>query len=235
MERTIKLPTSPSERTGIQRILPDFDKIAALAADFGSKKGSAPIRIQWNPVDRMVEVVNNNASQQNGLTATAMLVNFDGKVISELSAQLDSGEDSTTQLFSLDTESGDLTDVYYISLKLTRGDEVLADNFYWEGRESGNYKQLLSLGKANLDFKYKLCEKDGEWSGTATVTNDGTVPALMIRLKLRTKDGSDILPVFYQDNYFSLLPGESKNVNIRFRDEDTRGRKPVADIEGFNL
>ena len=205
------------------------------AAYFGSKKGSAPIRIQWNPVDRMVEVVNNNASQQNGLTATAMLVNFDGKVISELSAQLDSREDSTTQLFSLDTESGDLTDVYYISLKLTRGDEVLADNFYWEGRESGNYKQLLSLGKANLDFKYKLGEKDGEWSGTATVTNDGTVPALMIRLKLRAKDGSDILPVFYQDNYFSLLPGESKKVNIRFRDEDTRGRKPVVDIEGFNL
>lgn len=205
------------------------------AAYFGSKKGSAPIRIQWNPVDRMVEVVNNNASQQNGLTATAMLVNFDGKVISEQSAQLDSEEDSTTQLFSLDTESPDLSDVYYISLKLTRGDEVLADNFYWEGRESGNYKQLLSLGKAKLDFKYKLGEKDGEWSGTATVTNDGTVPALMIRLKLRAKDGSDILPVFYQDNYFSLLPGESKKVNIRFRDEDTRGRKPIVDIEGFNL
>lgn len=125
------------------------------AAYFGSKKGSAPIRIQWNPVDRMVEVVNNNASQQNGLTATAMLVNFDGKVISEQSAQFDSGEDSTTQLFSLNTESGDLTDVYYISLKLTRGDEVLADNFYWEGREKRKLQAapLTREGKSGLQVQ----------------------------------------------------------------------------------
>lgn len=45
MERTIKLPASPSERTGIQRILPDFDKIAALAADFGAEQ----ITIRKNP------------------------------------------------------------------------------------------------------------------------------------------------------------------------------------------
>lgn len=205
------------------------------AAYFGSKKGSAPIRIQWNPVSRMVEVVNNNASSQKGLTATAALVNYDGKVVSEKSAQLDSEEDTTIQLYTLDTEDDALSDTYYISLKLSRGDEVLADNFYCEGKENGDYKQLLTLGKADVGLNCNLTRNGGEWSGTAVVTNDGRIPALMIRLKVRAKDGSDILPVFYQDNWFSLLPGESKTVRITFKDEDTYGRKPVVDIEGFNL
>lgn len=38
MERTVKLPTSPSERSEILKILPDFDKIAALAADLGAEQ-----------------------------------------------------------------------------------------------------------------------------------------------------------------------------------------------------
>ena len=205
------------------------------AAYFGSKKGSAPIRIQWNPVSRMVEVVNNNASKQDGLTATASLVNYDGKIVSKQSARLDSEEDTTIQLYTLDTEDDALSDTYYISLKLSRGDEVLADNFYCEGKEIGDYKQLLTLGKADVGLNCNLTRNGGEWSGTAVVTNDGRIPALMIRLKVRAKDGSDILPVFYQDNWFSLLPGESKTVRITFKDEDTYGRKPVVDIEGFNL
>lgn len=36
MERTIKLPASPSERTGILKFLPDFDKIATMAAALGA-------------------------------------------------------------------------------------------------------------------------------------------------------------------------------------------------------
>lgn len=38
MERTIKLPASPSERTGILKFLPDFDKIATMAADLGAEE-----------------------------------------------------------------------------------------------------------------------------------------------------------------------------------------------------
>lgn len=58
----------------------------------------------------------------------------------------------------------------------------------------------------------------------------------MIRLKLQgKKSGERILPAFYEDNYFSLLPGETKTVTTTFKSEDTRGEKPQMAISGFNI
>lgn len=206
------------------------------AAYFGSKKGSAPIRIQWNPMDKNVEVVNNNASDQSGLTAYAAIVNYDGKVVYETTASLDSKEDTTIPVFPLSFDMPELSQTYYIKLRLTKGDSLLADNFYWESAVEGDYKQLLQLPQVKPELKSKLSCADGVWNGTVTVKNSSDTPALMIRLKLEgSKSGSSILPVFYEDNYFSLLPGETKSVAVSFKDEDTAGEKPVVRMEGFNI
>ena len=56
----------------------------------------------------------------------------------------------------------------------------------------------------------------------------------MLRVKTvdsKTKDL--ILPVWYSDNYISLMAGESRTVTVRVRDEDCQG-KPVVTVEGFN-
>jgi hypothetical protein len=43
---------------------------------------------------------------------------------------------------------------------------------------------------------------------------------LAIRLTLRDKAGQRILPVYYDDNFFSLLPGESRTVHVETRTAD---------------
>ena len=207
------------------------------AAYFGVKKASAPIRIQWNPVSRNVEVVNNNASDLTGLRAEAAIVSFDGRTLFGTSAELDSREDTTVPVFPLSPEDVDgLTDTYFIKLNLTRNGEPVADNFYWEGRESGNWKQLLDLPQAKTSLSCKTIREDGTCRMTATVRNEGRTPALMIRLWVHGRESGDsILPVFYQDNWFSLLPGEEKTVEIRFNAEDTRGEIPSLRMDGFNV
>jgi hypothetical protein len=58
----------------------------------------------------------------------------------------------------------------------------------------------------------------------------------MIRLKvIGNKSGERILPVFFSDNYISLMHGESKVITMKLRDEDTHGEKPSVEISGFNL
>lgn len=206
------------------------------AAYFGAKKGSAPIRIQWNPVTGNVEVVNNNASDRAGLTAYAEIVNCDGTKVFENSVALDSAEDTTTPVFALSFDDPNLTDVYFIRLRLTQGEELLADNFYWEGKEAGNYKQLLQLPEIKLKADAQMVMEDGEWKAVVTLENDTQTPALMIRLNVKgARSGESILPVFYEDNYFSLLPGESKTVTVTFSDADTSGEKPSVSAEGFNV
>ena len=206
------------------------------AAYFGVKKASAPIRIQWNPVSGQVEVVNNNASLQTGLKAYAAVINYDGKVVSEQSADLDSQEDTTIPVFPLSFDDPSLSEVYYIKLKLTKGKELLADNFYWEGKEDGNYGKLLELPAVKLSVSRSVELEGGQYAMTVKVENKTKVPALMVRLKVHgKKSGELILPAFYEDNYFSLLPGEKKTVTVTFKAEDAHGEVPALSVEGFNI
>ncbi|MFZ2340711.1 MAG: glycoside hydrolase family 2 protein [Bacteroidales bacterium] len=77
---------------------------------------------------------------------------------------------------------------------------------------------------------------DDEWLITTTLINPTDTPALMVRLKVVGKEsGKRILPVFFSDNYVSLMPGEKKLITMKFRDSDTRGEKPDIEISGFNL
>jgi hypothetical protein len=58
----------------------------------------------------------------------------------------------------------------------------------------------------------------------------------MIRLKVVGKESGDrVLPVFYSDNYVSLLPGEKKIIVMKLKDMDTHGENPSVEITGFNV
>jgi predicted glycoside hydrolase/deacetylase ChbG (UPF0249 family) len=49
------------------------------------------------------------------------------------------------------------------------------------------------------------------------------------------QDGSDILPVLWDDNYFSLMPGESKTATASIAEEDLHGTEPAVEVSGWNL
>lgn len=206
------------------------------ASYFGCKKASEPLHIQWNSAEDVIEVVNYNAKDQKGLTAKALIMNMDGTVVWEKECKLDSNEDTTIKCFSLEFPD-EISDVHFIKLSLLRNDELLSENFYINGREYGNHQALKNIAKADVDSKVSVRKgDDGLWRGTVSLKNTGDVPAIMIRLNVvGRKDGEQILPMFYGDNYFSLMPGECKCVTLRWYDADTRGNRPEVKITGYNL
>jgi hypothetical protein len=214
-----------------------FDPTGAY---FGCKKASEPIHIQWNPVydykkADWIEVVNYHAGNRTGLTAKAQLINQDGTVQWEKETNLDAAEDTTVKAFNLEYPET-LSDTYFIKLALTENGNVISDNFYWRGKEDGNYQSLRQLPKASLQTQTTLTRQGNEWLLSATLKNDTPTPALMVRLKVvGDKTSERILPVFFSDNYISLMPGEEKTVTMRLQHRDTRGEKPTLEISGFNL
>jgi hypothetical protein len=95
---------------------------------------------------------------------------------------------------------------------------------------------LNQLPKVTLANTTNVSKRDGAWLLTTTLKNATSTPALMMRLNVTgSKDGQRILPVFFSDNYFSLLPNEEKTVTMKLFDIDTRGEKPKVEISGFNL
>jgi hypothetical protein len=205
------------------------------AAYFGCKKASEPIHIQWNPVFDNVEVVNYNAGNKPGLVAKAEIINMDGAVQWQKERTLECKEDSTAICFKLEFTKS-LTSVHFIKLLLKQGDKTISENFYWRGNIDGNYQALKGLPVIKLQNNSKSEKSGSDWLLTTTLKNTTKTPALMVRLMVVGKDkGARILPVFYSDNYVSLMPGETKVITMKLKDEDTLGEKPVVEISGYNL
>jgi hypothetical protein len=204
------------------------------AAYFGAKKGSEPLHIQWNPVSETVEVVNYSAGDAPGLTATAQVLDAAGAVRWEKSATLDSAEDTTQSVIAMEYPVR-LTPLHFLRLRLTRGDELVSENFYWRGLEEGDYRFLRELPQVKLEVSTTAERQGDRWRLTTDLHNPGSHPALMVRLKaVRAKTGDRILPALYSDNYVALMPGERRTITTELRHADTRGEAPRIIVEGFN-
>ena len=202
---------------------------------FGSKKACEPIHIQWNPVRDDIEVVNYYAGDFAGVTGTAQLISQDGKVVWEKQASFDVKNDETVALFLLE-EPAELSSTYFIKLTLKQGDKLLSENFYVRGKEAGNYQSLLDLPYIQLANNIKVVREGDEWILDGEVKNESDTPAMMIRLAVKgDKTACMMAPVLYSDNYFSLMPGESKQIHISLAHADTQGEQPTLEITGFNV
>ena len=204
------------------------------AAYFGAKKASEPLHIQWNQATDNVEVVNYSGDNARGLTAQVEVLNLDGSVRWEKTATVDSVEDSVVTPIAMEYPSG-LTAVHFIRLKLTQGDKIVSENFYWRGLEEENYRALRELPKVNLEAATKVERRGNQWVLTTELKNVSAQPALLVRVKaVRDKSGDRILPAIYSDNYVALMPGEKRSIRTELDNADTRGERPHMVVEGFN-
>ena len=51
----------------------------------------------------------------------------------------------------------------------------------------------------------------------------------------RGRGGAEILPVLWDDNYFRLLPGESREITARFSPADAAAAQPILEVGGWNI
>ena len=66
--------------------------------------------------------------------------------------------------------------------------------------------------------------------------NTGSNLAFLVRLRLlKGNGGPEVLPVFFDDKYVSLLPGEKREIVAHVRNSDLAGAKPVLALDGFNV
>lgn len=96
---------------------------------------------------------------------------------------------------------------------------------------------MSTIPEAILKISYESGGKSkaGENIYRMMVRNTGNSPALMIRVKTMNNEKKElVLPVYYQDNYFSLMPGESKTISITLDKKYLKGSKPSFYVEGWN-
>ena len=200
------------------------------AAYFGVKHACEPLHVQWNPTTNQVEVINHSAGHQAG-SVIATVYGLDGKLMWNKSMDYDLQEDGHFDAMTVELPQ-QLEGVYFLRLTLTdkQGKQV-SQNDYVQCTEGCDRTSLHDLRRAQVSATT-------ETSGTQasiTLTNNGQVLAMMLRLNLKGSDGEQILPVIYSDNYLHLMPGERRVINIEWKAEDARGTTPIIEITGTNL
>ena len=87
-----------------------------------------------------------------------------------------------------------------------------------------------------LEAKLAVKDADGQRLVTVTLHNPTKSVALMAHLQLRRQhSGERVLPVFYSDNYISLVPGESRSVTIQADAKDFSGEEALVVVDGWNV
>ena len=134
-----------------------------------------------------------------------------------------------------------LSSVYFLKLQLRDDDnKLISSNFYWlsnKGDKKADFTALNSLPEVSLDVAILSSQKEGDhYILSVTLENPSAYLAFDINPSVKKgQTGELVTPVFWEDNYFSLLPGEKRKVTVTFNAGDLDGRKPLLEVKGWNI
>ncbi|MEX6691035.1 discoidin domain-containing protein [Danxiaibacter flavus] len=122
------------------------------------------------------------------------------------------------QVFSSKKVESGLSAVHFVKLSLkNKKGHLLSDNFYWRSTRPNDYTALNALPKATVKVSTSILKSSGKAVILATVANSNKAVAFAVHVQaVRKSDGERIFPAVMNDNYFTLLKGESKTVTIEF-------------------
>ena len=205
---------------------------------FAVKEACEPIHVQLNESNGEIEVINNEPTALNGAVAHVSLYNLDGSVQSQHDFPVNAAGSAETGLGTLELPST-LSPVYFVRLELQDASgKTLSHNLYWHAlaTQQDDLKALNTLPTVKLDATLARHDADGKVLLQVTLRNPGTQVALMAHLQLRRKDSGDrVLPVYYSDNYISLVPNETRTVMIEAAASDLKGQMPLVVLDGWNI
>jgi exo-1,4-beta-D-glucosaminidase len=220
---------------------------------FGAKRAMEALHPVYGYDDHSIWVVSSQYEDAKGLKLTTKIYNLDMSEKFSRQDNLDAAADSTAKIFTLPAVEG-LSPVYFVALRLADSNgKLVGSNFYWLSTKPetldwgksnwwmtptasfADYTSLTQLPKVKLKVIDRT-ERKGEESVThVTVENPSKVLAFFVRLKVeKGAKGEEILPVVWEDNYISLLPGEKRELTATYRNSELGTGKPVVEVSGWN-
>jgi|GEM_PF-71664 len=187
----------------------DYDTHASYHA---VRKACEPVHIQLDQPDGTLTIVNTTLAPLKNLKTVATAYSLQAKPLANVAFTADAPANAAVTLGKAPAPPASTNaPAYLLRLKLLQDDTLLSQNDYWLADQPGKLQQLNLLPPVTLQGRIKTTGN----LVTVHLNNTSVHPALMIRLTLRdSKTGERILPVFYSDNYFTLLPGDPRVVTI---------------------
>jgi exo-1,4-beta-D-glucosaminidase len=222
-------------------------------AYFGTKKACQPVSIIYNYHDRKIYVSNDILGDITDHTVRATLYDSRSQVLFEQGKKLSVQENSSVVFTEL-PELPDKKGTYFLNLTLHDSQhKLVADNFYWlSGQEDqmdwdryywfytpqkgyADFYELNNLPQPQLSATKKVYKEGDEWVVEVNLSNTSKNIAFSIELLLvDNQTENPILPVYWTDNYVSLVNDDTKTITARCSLADATS-EPSVIIQGINV
>jgi beta-mannosidase len=212
----------------------DLEPNAAL---FAAKEACEPVHIMMNEKTGNLMIINNHPEEFAGAKAHVTIYNLDGSVASQNDVDVKAAPSAATDLGPVALPAN-LSSVYFLKLELHDADgKLISDNFYWRSSaDPDNLQDLNKLPTVTLEATATRNDAHNKCLVHVTLHNPSSQIAVMAHLQLRRDHtGGRVLPVFYSDNYISLVPNESKTIDIEAPKTELKGEKPLIAVDGWNI
>ncbi|TRX70961.1 sugar-binding domain-containing protein [Carboxylicivirga sp. M1479] len=203
-------------------------------AFYGTKKACQPLSAVYNYKDNGIYWVNDYNEAKNGLSINVDVYDINSKVLFTKKVAVDMHAHSSGLAINLPEIEG-LTKAYFVNLEvMDANNQLLADNFYWlstkadkmkfeettwvytPAKEFADLKLLNSLPKVDVTANWSTKVVGDDTIIECELVNASNQIAFFIEAGVLNKETQQtIVPVFWDDNYVSLMPNETKTITAR--------------------
>ena len=211
------------------------------AALYYAQNGLAPLHPQFDYYKNTVSVYNDYRRAFTNYTIEAKVYDLNSKLVHSQSRKINIPADGLVKdALKLDFNDN-ITQVHFIKLILRSpaGKEV-GEAFYWRSKDVykgawtmtgpavSGFSDIDKLPEAALTGSVKKREVNGKVFLNVRINNTSDKIAFFTQVRLMDKESAVLPATFYSDNFFSLLPGEVRNITIEVSRENWPKAKRLA-------
>ena len=179
------------------------------AAFYGYRNAANPFHVQINLDDTTLCVVNASPRERRDTRVSYTLFDLTGKKTASFDTVMNAPPNSVIRLGKIPVpkEKGK---VIFARLSMHNKTSLLPldENFYWLASSGSDYSAMEEIPQTELVVEVHRASNN---SFDLTVTNERKAPAVFVRLRITDPlTGETLSPVIYEENYFTLMPGEKK-------------------------
>ena len=221
---------------------------------FAVKKALEPLHVQYCYDDKFVTVINRTNVRYPDLEVEAKILNSNSTVLDVISTHVSVDGDHNAQAFNIDREGYD-DDVIFVNLLLKdKTGAVVSRNLYWLPRKNdvldypntqffhtpikdfADLSKLAVLQKVTIEASYVTERKDNWTVMSINLRNTAKEMAILTRIRLLdTENLKEVSPVFYSDNFVTLVPGDPLTVKAVFKTKLISSSGISLAVDGFNV
>lgn len=220
------------------------------SAYYAARKANEPLQLIYDYHNNAVFAVNETSNNMAGLKAEIRIFGLNSQLLLQKEIRFAAGINKPEKVFSLDP----LSRAVFLDLRLyDSSGKQLSQNFYWLSekpdvfawdkttwaytpmKEFADFSGLNTLPATEITATCKSIEKGDQTELKVTLENNSPAIAFFINLSLQDETGKQLYPVFWNDNYISLLPGEKREISCSMAKNTVKAGTFFLQLNGWNM